>query len=75
MRITCRFSIACKGKHIGVLPLVMHRYELTFERFGYHLARRMGRTCAPFGIESTFTIKAVESANLTVGRHKVDAKT
>ena len=73
MRVACRLSVACKGKHIGMLAVVVHRNELAFEGFGHGFTRGIGRPCAPFGVETTLTIEAVESANLAVCRHKVDA--
>ena len=46
-----------------MLAVVVHCNELAFEGFGHGFTRGISRPCAPFGIETTLTIEAVESAN------------
>ena len=74
MRMTGRFTVACKGEYIRQLTLCRHALQGLLQLGSHLFTCRTGQGRAMVGIEATLAIDAVEAAHLTVGRHEVDAK-
>ena len=74
IRMGSRFAITCKGYDVKFQSLAVALFEHFDEGLLYLLT---GRTLAlgfEVPVESTFTVYAVERANLTIARHQVDTK-
>ena len=69
-----RFAITRKGEDVGQFASVAHAAQLGLKRFAHLLTRRTRRACTMILIQSTFTIDAVEAAQLTIVRHQIDAQ-
>ena len=68
------FAVARKGEHVGMYSLAMHLAQLGPQGRSHHRTGGMRAAREAVALVAALAIDAVESADLAVGRHKVDAQ-
>ena len=74
VRMAGGLTVACKGQHVRQLPLSRHLLQFGLQLFCYQFTCRTGQRGAVVFIQTALAIDTVEGADLTVGRHEVDAE-
>ena len=69
-----RFTIAGKSDDVKRFSCAVHLSEGFGQSIGHLLPRRDGRLRASVGVETTFAVDAIESAEFPIGRKEIDAQ-
>ena len=74
VRVGRRFPVAGKGEHVGHSAFGLHEEQLRLKCSCHFGARGALQVRAVVAVEATLAVDAVERAELSVGRHEVDAQ-